>query len=557
MASITTLAGRVGPFLRREWLTLRDAPRRRLAVPSRPPPRARLERRLRGGGLECVVRGVSRRVTYPLALASPRKLMFWGAATVIWTLASLVTIWIWLGRERTFRFINFLPFDVLAGVTLVLSFLAWRLLRKREDARLARNVGLTGLGVTAFVAAIPHLLFSTAHLDTTVAGWLSTTDLSADAAQQSFFPHAGIAVAVAGLIAAEAAVAPIRRPLSLARSALASVPRTMVDVLRTLPTVLTVLFFVGFVEETWRIFGGMTAERVAVLIGVLFLCVFAVVMRLAKEEAEIAMGSETSEVAVNQAAQDDKDVGALTASGATLRAVDITNRDIRRAVIRQWRIHIFLRVALAGIVVALLMLVITSLTMSEELLNDWLSPTTWIDTDILGVHVYLAAEAISVAAVLGSFASVVFAGSTLAASDSRNEMLAPERRRLRDLLALGGTYESADDQRLWRGKRGATWDTYAEFLSDYPDRRGIPPDVFGSRWTTSGRGRWRVEYNDKTGEIYTWRTRPPGGVEVLAVCHDRERVFRRLNELQAEERSPDSVSLLRERTGDFADDATP
>jgi len=155
--------------------------------------------------------------------------------------------------------------------------------------------------------------------------------------------------------------------------------------------------------------------------------------------------------------------------------------------------------------------------------------------------------------MLGSFASVVFAGSILSENDSREEMLEPERKRLRQLLALAGTYESADERKIWRGRPGETWKTYPEFLADYPDRR-IRPRIYGKNWSSAnGRGRWQLEYNQLTGEVYAWRRRPPGEVEVLAVSEDSERVAHTLLELQRREEEADSLAVLRDGIEQLSD----
>jgi hypothetical protein len=446
----------------------------------------------------------------------------------LFTLAAAVIVWLMVSGAfgatnygGGFRLINFVPFDASAALFLVLSFVAWRGMRAhdRESFPQARFI-LVAVGAVAALFATPYLAYSVAHLDTRAASLLGAPRDVVTAQHETLLPHLLITGGFAILLVIEVKTGVLEQAAALARSAFLSVPRTLVDVLRTLPVVLTVLFFVAFTADTWQVFGVITFGRLVALIALLLGCLVISVVWLARSEAD-RFRKEASQTIAAQ--PDDPYVIGLRSAGVTPAPLAI-DKPVKNAIVRQWISHIGLRIGFAGLVVTGLIWVASALTMTPEGLHDWLGTTVhaWLDESLLGVHIYLTPEGLKVAAVLGAFASVVFAGLALGAQESRNDLLEPERKRLERLLTLAGTYRVAVEDQCWRARAGMTWSSYSEFLADDPARWKTQPLKFGNEWSddsSDGPNRhWRAAWNQATGELYVHRWPRAGAVLVLAVC---------------------------------------
>jgi hypothetical protein len=516
-----------------------------------PPLRTHVENRLRRGGLYCALRGYERWDRFAVSVASEPRLLAVVLAAMGWLVWAAILASANFGDA--FRFINFVPFDGCAALALVLCIIAWRGMRAHERDRSKHLLFLlAGTGIVAAFFAAPYIAFSLGHLDTRVAGLLGARHDIVAAGHETLPPHLIATLVFVALLAIEVRTAVGEQFIALIWSALISAPRTFIDVLRTLPVVLTVLFFVAFTADTWQAFGLITIGGLVALILLLLGCLVIFVIWLARNEAD-----RFKETGVrNVGTEEDADVLALRRVGVKPVVMPVDTR-VRKAIVRQWISHIGLRIAFAGLLVTGLIWTATGLTMTPGGLEAWLStpPNVWLDESLFGVRLCLTAEGLKVAAVLGAFASVVFAGLALGQLESRNDLLEPERKRIRRLLTLAGTYHDAIDQRCWRPAPGKSWGRYFAFLADEPQRWHSAPWPYGTRWSDStGNGqvpRWRAAWNEDTGEMYI-RSRRAGKVELLAVCDQRDRVEHHLRGWQQQEHEPMSLAWLRRKTDELA-----
>jgi hypothetical protein len=522
-----------------------------------------VERRLLSSGFHCAVRRLSWWEDFALRLLSARAFV-----AFVLTIAAWLILWSVFNAATTgspTRFGQFALFDVLAGVAAVFAVVIWRGLRRRDGPDTARGFAAAAIAVVVVLLALPHLLFSVAGLDMALSDLLGALapGSSGEAAGEDVLPHLGLAVAAAALAAAEAWTGFGQRTVDQARFAFRALPRTLLDVGRTLPVVLAALFLLVFIQELWSIFGQLQFERLVILIGLLILCAVFFIRWIAGQEADAALSeSRAGNAPATPADYPEEDqLAGLVELGLEPRLLS-NSRKVRKAVVNQWTMQISLRVLFAGILLAGLALLVTALTMTDTVLDPWIQgePDALIDQEVLGVQVYLTREALSLCALLGAFATVVFIASVLSDDQARDRLLDPERRRMLLLLTIAGTYQAGVKQGLWRGRPGQRWSTYRDFLAEDPDRRQVSPVTFGNHWReredgSEPRGRWHAAWNPVTGELYAFRWNPPGPTEALAVCHDEARVRERLDGFGAQRENPDSLRWLRERAREMQESA--
>jgi hypothetical protein len=506
-----------------------------LPAERRPPPRPRIERRLRMGSLFCVIRGRAQREFVLRITGRPVPVSLWAFGIVF---LGAVVVSIVMQDRWLLQFGTVLPFDVITGGVLFSSVLFSLVTRRSGGRSNAFLMALAGCAAAVGFTVIAHTAMPAAGVDTAMANALLAADAPADPGRQDLFLHLGIGLCVALALVAEARFRPLGQVSSLAFSALRATPATLVAAVGTLPAALTVLFFIGFVEETWKIFGTLSDLELVAVVFLLLLCVVAVVVGRGLSEASASLERTQSDTTESEQNDDQPP----ERSGSRYRAAPTLQQDLdslrslgdvsgelegikglRLAVIGRWLVHLTITVFLAGFVVAFLMTLITAVAIPESLLIKWLpqDPTEIWSFNAAGMSVYLSWEGLFVGIVLGSFASVVFAGSTLSSKEDLDDLLKSERLRVRQLLELAKAYQWADRQGLWRRAPGATWDTYSSFLADEPMRRDPKVERLGRNWadgTSSirGRTRYKAEYNTVTGELYTRRWKPLGGVRVLA-----------------------------------------
>ena len=521
------------------------------AYERRPPPRGPIERKLRRASLFSVVDGTAPR-EYALHLASSLRRL--SIVAFVSVLVAGVLRSTWQSDPTMLRYGTVFPFDVLAGGVLFTSVVYWDLMRRRRGQRDAILAALVGLTAAAGYTLLGQVGVVATGLDAQAADMLIGS--SAEAGAQNILIHLAVIVGVAAALLAEGRLRLVGQMSSLAVSAGKATPATLNGALRTLPAALTVLFFIGFVEETWKIFGMLSVPKLIAVVWVLLACVTAVVVKSARSEARSSLRAlEASNADVprlfdpdDESERDKKvtEVDRLIECGAELGGLR-ADRQMRLAVFTRWLSHVATTVFLAGFIVAFLMTVITGLAVPEDLVQGWLAkqdpgaPHKIWEAEALSF--YLSREGIFVSIVLGCFAAVVFAGSALSSRQSLDELelMNTERARVWESLMLARAYHSADAKKLWRGKPHATWPSYSSFLLDEPKRRGPDVERFGSKWrdATTGvtrRALYRVEYNVRTGELYVWRWRPHGEVKVLAAplgqgwpTDDKERIGRNLS----------------------------
>jgi hypothetical protein len=526
-----------------------------MGSPATIPSRVSVETRLRRGGLYCAIDGYSRWQRFAVAVAArPRRVVLVGVVGCgLCVLASglLVT----LRTGRLFEFVNFLPFDVLAPVVLVFSVVVGSVVyrRNRSVPLLAASV-LRGLLLTGVLAALPFLAFGLAHLNTRLAAAAGASRAVVHARTLSLLPHVIVMLAVAVLLALEVRTGVFTKLSGLARASVESAPRTLRDVLQTLPLVLTVLFFVAFSSDSWRTFGLMSFSQLAVLVGLLLVCAAGVIRRASREDVRGLLRHEPAKQEVPAVDVDeDRDLRELAAAGITPRCIEVKH-DISTEVQNQWMFQIALRVLFAGVFVALMIWLATGLTIGPGRLHTFLDqkPTRVLDLHVGTLRLYLSREGLSVAAVLGAFASLVFVGVAISDTDKRKGLFAPERIRLRRLLELAGTYQEAITRRIWLGTPGRTWPTYSAFLADEPERWNTEPVELGRAWTDGSYcylpgNRWQAAWNRATGELYVYRGKKLGEVEVLAVYDEWEALRGRIAGWETHQYESDSLEWLRAR----------
>jgi hypothetical protein len=521
-------------------------------VDPRPPSRREVERRLLSSGFHCAVRRLSWWEDFALRLLSARAFVTFVLAIAAWLIFWSVLNAVTTGSPT--RFGQFALFDVLAGVTAVFAVVIWRGLRRRDGPEAARRFAAAAVAVVVVLMALPHLLFSLAGLDIALSDLLGAIapGSTGDPAGEDVLPHLGLAFAVAAVAAAEAWTGYGQRIFDQAAFAFRALPRTLLDVGRTLPVVLAALFLLVFIQELWSIFGQLQLQRLLILVALLILCAILFIRWIAGQEADAALHGSRAPAHPEDYPDEDQLAG-LVALGLEPRLLG-GSKDVRKALVNQWTMQISLRVLFAGILLAGLALLVTTLTMTEQVLDPWIEgqPDALVSREILGVQVYLTHEALSLCALLGAFATVVFIASVLSDEQARDRLLDPERNRMRLLLTVAGTYQAGVEQGLWRGRPGQRWDTFRDFLAEDPDRRQVSPIRFGNYWRepengSDPRGRWHAAWNPRTGELYAFRWSPPGPTEALAICHDEARVRESLDGFHGQRENSDSLRWLRER----------
>jgi hypothetical protein len=127
---------------------------------------------------------------------------------------------------------------------------------------------------------------------------------------------------------------------------------------------------------------------------------------------------------------------------------------------------------------------------------------------------------------------------------------------MRVLLTIAQMYQTAVDQKKWRQPRVTEWRNYWMFLAGDPDRRLVRPRSFGTSWRRNSDWalqRWSVEWNPQTGELYAYRSKPVGRVELLAMCADEQQVSDRLQGWREQEQAPNSLAWIRQRLRELGD----
>ncbi len=519
------------------------------------PSRVSVETRLRRGGLYCAVDGYSRWQRSAVAVAArPRRVLLAGLGwCTLWVLVAGLLVALRTGR--LFEFVSFLPFDMLAPIVLVFSVVVGDVIYRRNHSvpLLAASV-LRGLLLAGVLAGLPFLAFGLAHLNTRLAAATGAAHAVVHARTPSVLPHVIVMLAVTLLLSLEVRTGVFTKLLGLARTSVASAPATLRDVLQTLPLVLTVLFFVAFSSDSWRTFGLMSISQLTVLVGLLLACAAGVIRHTSREDVRSLLRHNAAKQEVPaEDVDEDRDLRELAAAGVTPRRIEVKH-DISTEVQNQWMFHIALRVVFAGIFVALMIWLATGLTIGPGRLHSFLDarPTRVLDLHIGTLRLYLSREGLSVAAVLGAFASLVFVGVAISDKDKRKGLFAPERVRLRRLLELAGTYQEAITRRVWLGAPGRTWPTYSAFLADEPERWKTEPVDLGSAWTDGSShslsaSRWQAAWNRVTGELYIYRGKRLGEVEVIAVSDEWEALRARLAGWEQHQYESDSLAWLRAR----------
>jgi len=510
---------------------------------SRAPARARLEYRLRRGGLSCAVDGYSRWQRFAVDLARAPKALPLTVLVLCYVCVSAA--WIVWNDGITFKFFIFLPFDALAPIALVCFVVVGGVVSKRrnEDARARMKWSFLGLSVASLAAFVPYLAFTRARLDARLAGAAGAPHSVVHASEAGLLLHFALMALIGAVIVVELKTGVFTTLFSLTTVALRAAPRTVVDVLQTLPLVLTVLFFVAFTHDTWETFGLLSPQQLVLLVLLLFGCVVCVVIRAARDEVQ-----KLDEPADSQAiVPDDVAVRELKRAGVPVEPLRV-DRTVRKALERQWTFQISLCVLAAGIIVACLIWIAGGLAMNRSEVKSWLDnkvPSKVIDATVWKVHVFLTWQGLVVALMLGAFASLVFAGVAISQNDSRGELFKGERARLGRMLLLAGMYKNAVRRGLWGGRPGMTWPTYYAFLADEPERWHTEPVEFGSAWHEEGSSKqWRAAWNETTGEFYVYR-RKTSPVEVLAICRERAPVDAALEGWDDHQLRHDSLRWLR------------
>lgn len=520
------------------------------------PSRARVEQRLKRGGLYCAIQGYTKWQRFAVTVAArPRPVLLGLVWLAVWVMVSASLLALQTGT--LYEFFNYLPFDVLAPVGLVSCVIVGVVVSERGGSRAALYLWLRrGLLLAVGLAAAPYLVFGIAHLDSRLAA-LTGAPHAVVAARLSYLPHIVVMLTVAAVLAIEVTTGLFTKLAGLARSSVVSAPGTVRDVLQTLPLVLTVLFFVAFSADSWRTFGLMSFAQLMVLTGLLIVCATIVILHTSAEDVRELMSSDRPAGNVSKAdIAADGDLAALKAAGVTPRKLE-TEHDLTTEVKVQWMFQIALRVFFAGIFVALVIWLATALTMPPARLQGFLEhkPTQVANLHIGSLRLYLSREGLSVAAVLGAFASLVFVGVAISDEDKRTALFAPERERLRRLLELAGTYQQAVKNKVWRTSGGPRWPTYAAFLADDPARWRTEPKRLGIAWTDGssrrlGGNRWEAAWNDTTRELYVYRSTKLGEVIVLSSGEDWSKVSARIEGWQAHERLPGSLDWLQTHLAD-------
>lgn len=532
--------------------------------PEGPPSRADIESHLINGGIALVVARTSHlsmRDIFVRQLASARAFAVLAVLPLVWYVGCLAVAQ--LTDATPSRLFTIALFDIAAGGLVVLLFVACTEARRRGGSAAARRVALVGGTAIAAYVAMPHILFSLGFADAHFGDGIepaSDLDVTDAAEEQPVESH--LAVVGAG-IGAGALLGPmwIRGML---RSASRGLMNTVREVLGTLPVIVATLFFLSFVEEIWLVVGEMSVAHLVAVNGLLLFCVVRSVRSLAQEEAEALLepiGQQAATTSATRPAapakpapapEKDSQIGWLTGAGIAPRSYGSDDNDIKDLVVRLWTALISLRVILAGAIIAVIAFVVSALTTTEPILDGWLEGDPHGTTLApFGFELYLSTEAIAVSVLVGAFAMVAFTAYTLGEPEKCEELLAPSRTRMSELLTLAATYEEAAKQGHWRRGPGARWRDHAAFVADEPTRGSSRPRSFGMHWRPSAeangksQGWWRACWNPATGELYAAREHGP--VELLAVCDDGRRVDEALDGWQQAEREPNGIGWLRER----------
>jgi hypothetical protein len=397
--------------------------------------------------------------------------------------------------------------------------------------------------VASLAALVPYLAFTRARLDARLASVAGAPHAVVHASEAGLLLHFALMGVIGAVIIVELKTGVFTTLFSLTTVALRASPRTVIDVLQTLPLVLTVLFFVAFMHDTWETFGLLNPPQLTLLVLLLFGCVVCVVIRAARAEVKRL----DDPAAAQPSATEDETIKQLSAAGATVEPLRVDGA-VRKALERQWTFQISLCILAAGIIVAAVIWLASGLAMNRAEARSWLdkAPSKVLDVAVWKVHFFLTWQGLVVAIMLGAFASLVFAGAAIAQDDSRGELFRGERMRLRRMLLLAGTYQNAVERGLWGARPGMTWwQSYYAFLADDPERWHTEPVEFGTAWSEANSPKqWRAAWNSATGELYVHR-RKRAPVEVLATCKDRVRLDAALAGWEEHQRRYDSLGWLR------------
>lgn len=257
---------------------------------SPPPTRARLEYRLRRGGLSCAVDGYSTWQRFAVDLARAPKAL--PLAVLFLCYACLSAAWVVWNDGVAFKFFIFLPFDALAPIALVCCVVVGGVVSKRndDDARARMKWSLLGLLAASLAALVPYLAFTRANLDARLASVAGAPHSVVHASEAGLLLHFALMGVIDAVVVAELKTGVFTQVGGLTLVALRSAPRTVVDVLQTLPIVLTVLFFVAFTHDTWETFGMLNPPQLVLLVLPLFGGVVCVVIRAARTKVLAAAG---------------------------------------------------------------------------------------------------------------------------------------------------------------------------------------------------------------------------------------------------------------------------
>jgi uncharacterized PurR-regulated membrane protein YhhQ (DUF165 family) len=517
--------------------------------------RQTVERHLLNSGLDEIVSacsGLSSREKLVLRLASPRLLLIF----VGW----LVVVAVWMSVEvaamtAASRFTVFAICDLATAAGIVVTVAVSLGALRRDGGAAARKVALAGAGSVLVAAAVPYAIFSVADPSGAV-GSLSDTVGTHRADAQPLPLHVLIVALAAAIGGLEARFNLASRLASMFRSGRRSILRTVGDVLWTLPIIVAALFILAFADELWKVVGQLSFGRFLALNMLLLICIVGFIWSLAREQAEATLESHSGDSDEPGVARipspptdprDDPDLNLLATAGIEPLGVKRTVA-VERLVTRQWSVQIATRVILAGLVIFVIVLIVTALTVTKPVLDEWIAPAEatalWSGPDGL----YVTVKHLEISVLLGAFAMVAFSGLALADDTLCERLLAPERNRILVLLTLAGTYESAVEGQFWLGRPDDDWKSYAAFLADDPNRRNETPRAFGKRWRSEGGGsRWRAGWNPATGELYAFRSRPPGPLKILAVCDAEDKVTEALDGWRLHEREENSLKWLRDR----------
>ena len=510
---------------------------------SRPPARVPLEYRLRRGGLFCAIDGYSTWQRFAVNLARDARRLPIVVVPIVYFCVSAA--WATWNDGVAFKFFNFVPFDALAPVVLVFSIVVGRVVYNRTRHLSALITWwLGGLSLALLLGFMPYLAFTRARLDARLASVAGAPHSVVHAGEAGLLAHFALMGVIGALIVLELKTTILTTTFGLLTGALRAAPSTVVDVLQTLPLVLTVLFFVAFTHDTWETFGSLGPPQLVLLVLLLFGCVVCVVIRASREEVR-----KLGQRAVMQPTAMEKDdaVRELRDAGVPVESLAV-NGKVAKALKRQWIFQISLCVLVAGIIVTSVIWIATGLATSRPEVRSWLenkSPTKVLDATVWKVHVFLTWQGLVVAIVLGAFASLVFAGVAISQNDPRTQLFEGERDRLRRLLLVAGTYKNAVRREIWRGRPGMKWSNYSAFIADDPERWHTEPDEFGNQWREEASGRrWRAAWNETTGELYIYRSKT-STVELLAICKERLRLEAALGGWKDYQRQHDSLNWLR------------